>query len=219
MHLKLLQNCKAISQFHREEMAWGNHLIFYAWNIKIKYQMGKWIPLYRGWERHRKGFVVEGKLNGEPERGLQTLDRDLKCCLRYLKAAQAWQEALPRLSALCLSRDIHSAVLITRENRVYGLLEIAPWDLGGLIVSAIGKWWGWRGVASVSLFTSSLCYPFVFLMSSGYSNKPSQSSKLCWELQEVHCFPIVAFLKVTICLDVSRIGTFSGKATLNPNGS
>lgn len=69
--------------------------------------------------------MVEGKLNGEPERGLQTLDRDLKCWLRYLKAAQAWQEALLRLSALCLSRDIHSAVLITRENRVYGLLEIA----------------------------------------------------------------------------------------------
>lgn len=48
-------------------MAWGNHLLFYAWNIKIKYQMGKWILLYKGWEQDRKGFVVEGELAREPD--------------------------------------------------------------------------------------------------------------------------------------------------------
>lgn len=132
MHFKPLQNCKAISQFHREEMAWGNHLLFYAWNIKIKYQMGKWILLYKGREQHRKGFAVEGELAGEPEWDCRAY-RGTSDMLRMPEHGRRPYRN-PQLFIPFSSRDMSCIVLTTRGRQGMWVIR----DLSGIKISRFG---------------------------------------------------------------------------------
>lgn len=100
-------------------MAWGNHLLFYAWNIKIKYQMGKWILLYKGWEQHRKDFVGEGELAGKPEWDCRAYRGTSGVGLDMLRMPEHGRRPYrnPQLFVPFSSRDMPCMVLTTRGRQ------------------------------------------------------------------------------------------------------